>query len=108
MTGSGNGLHDFRLFADQGDAVAQFHYDVVLWQGDGIPMNKSLVARYLKLSAIQGFVAAQFNSDVLLLKGNEISMNKSLAVHCFRLSADQGLICTQRKYAKSLLDCVDV
>jgi TPR repeat protein len=37
-------VHYFTLSADQGNAIAQFDYDVMLVGGDGILVNKSLAA----------------------------------------------------------------
>jgi hypothetical protein len=34
--------HCFKLSADQGNALAQFNYEVLVTSGDGVPMNKSL------------------------------------------------------------------
>jgi TPR repeat protein len=52
----------FKLAADQGRALGQFHYRICLWEGTRVPMNKSAGARYFKLSSDQE--DAQFRSGV--------------------------------------------
>jgi TPR repeat protein len=47
----------FKLSADQGTAVAQFNYALLLANGDGIGQSKSLAAHYFTLSAYQGDAA---------------------------------------------------
>jgi TPR repeat protein len=42
--GKPNAIQDIELKADQGDAVAQFRYGLMLFQGAGVSMNKSLAA----------------------------------------------------------------
>jgi TPR repeat protein len=44
-------VHCFELSADQGDAEAQFYYGLMLAEGEGIFMNKSLGFRSCQLSA---------------------------------------------------------
>jgi TPR repeat protein len=62
----------------------------MLLRGDGIDMDKSLAAHYLKLSADQGDSSAQVAYGLMLYRGDGIDMNKSLAAYYWKLSADQG------------------
>jgi TPR repeat protein len=64
------------------------NYGVLLYDGNGISMNKSLAAHHYKLSADQGYAHAQFAYGVSLANGAGISINKSLAAHYYKLSAD--------------------
>jgi hypothetical protein len=78
------------LSADQGNKNGQLHYAFALSDGEGVAVNKSLAAHYLKLSADQGNAHGQFRYGFSLTKGDGVAVNKGLAAHYFKLSADQG------------------
>jgi TPR repeat protein len=78
------------LAADQGDNFAQLSYDVMLHQGDGIPVNRTLAAHYLKLSADQDTSEAQYRYGLCLIDGGGVEANQWLEAYYFKLAADQG------------------
>jgi TPR repeat protein len=47
-------VHYYKWAADQGNAVAKFHYGLLLENGHGIPMDKSLARHSFKLAADLG------------------------------------------------------
>ncbi|MDR2787075.1 MAG: sel1 repeat family protein, partial [Candidatus Accumulibacter sp.] len=84
--------------ADPGDAAAQFNYALLLENGEGMPIDKSLAAHYYKLAADQGYAAAQCNYSFLLFNGDGIPMDKALAAHYFKMAADLGCVNAQCSY----------
>jgi TPR repeat protein len=79
----------------------------VLFLGDGISMNKSLVTHYLKLPVDQGHTKRQFNYGVMLSREEGISMKKLLVAHYCKLSADEGFPLAQLLYAMWLVESKD-
>jgi TPR repeat protein len=63
-------LQSLQARADEGSVVDQFRYGVLLFNGDGIPIDKSLAAHYYKLAADQGLADAQFNYGCSLFNGD--------------------------------------
>jgi TPR repeat protein len=83
-------LKYLKLAADHGHADSQYQYAMYLSTGDGIAMNKSLVAHDLKLSAEQEHVDAQYDYAMRLLARDGVAVNMSLAAHYLKLSAGRG------------------
>jgi TPR repeat protein len=48
-----------RQYTDQGDTIAQYHYDLCLQNGKGVSIDLRSAAHYFKLSADQGKVDDQ-------------------------------------------------
>ena len=57
---------DCKLKAEQGDALDQYNYAVILFNGDGVSRNLPEAARYFKLAADQGHSDAAKRLDELL------------------------------------------
>jgi TPR repeat protein len=65
-------------------------YGLILSEGRGIPMDKSLAVHYHKFSADQGHSLAQSRYAFMLDEGEGIAMDKELSASYFHLSAAQG------------------
>jgi hypothetical protein len=91
------------MSADQGDVDAQVNHGLILVQGDGIAVNKSLAVHYLEMSANQGQTHAQIVLGQMLFRGDGIEVNKSRAARYFKMSADQGNRDPQYDFDLSLL-----
>lgn len=79
-----------KLAADNGLAVAQYNYAVIIRKDKGVDMSQ--VASYFKMAANQGLVRAQFNYAICLYTGNGVEMDKQEACYYFRQAAEQGLV----------------
>jgi hypothetical protein len=70
-----------KLSVDQGSAVAQYNYGLLLLQkGDGIAQHRSLATHEFKLLADQSIAVAERRYDLILENGDGIMPNESLGV----------------------------
>jgi hypothetical protein len=67
----------------------------MLARGEGISMNKSLAAHYLKLAADQGFANAQWYYGDCLLSGVGTETNFQVGIEYLRCAADQSFVSAQ-------------
>jgi hypothetical protein len=96
--------HYYKLAAGQDHPAAQFNYGLILFNGDGLRVNKSLPGHFFKLAADEGHADARFNSGLLLSRRDGIQQDKSLAGHSFKLAADQGHADAQCSYGVRLFN----
>jgi len=86
-------LSDFRLAAQQGNAVAQLGLGVMYYKGHGVPQNYSEALKWTRLAARQGFAEAQLNLGVMyaLVQGFPWTANVAFAfgLHSWAASLDR-------------------
>ena len=84
-------LREFRLLAEQGDALAQYNLGGMYYNGRGVPQNYAEAARLYRLAAEQGNALAQFNLGVMYGNGQGLPQNYQLAYMWFNLAAGKGI-----------------
>ena len=82
---------EFRLLAEQGDAVAQFNLGNMYDQGKGVPQDYAEAVRWHRLAAEQGIAVAQNNLGRMYNQGKGVPQDYPEAVRWYRLAAEQGI-----------------
>jgi len=92
FTGSsyGQDFDEIKLFAEKGNANAQFLLGIYYFNGDGVPENDAEAVKWFRLAAEQGDVDAQYNLGIMYNNGQGVPENKAEAVNWYRLAAEQG------------------
>ena len=83
-------LREWRPYAEQGDAAAQYNLGVLYDQGQGVPQDYGQAVKWYRLAAEQGDADAQFNLGALYAKGQGVPQDYGQAVKWYRLAAEQG------------------
>ena len=78
------------LFAEQGDAMAQFNLGNRYADGRGVPQDYKEAVRWLRLAAEQGLAIAQSNLGFMYAKELGVSQDFKEAIRWLRLAAEQG------------------
>ena len=80
----------FQMYAEQGNALAQFHLGFMYAHGQGGPEDDAEAARWYRLAAEQGNADAQSNLALMYDRGEGVPEDDTEAVRWYRLSAEQG------------------
>lgn len=80
----------YRLAADQGNALAQYHLGYMYLAGRGVSQEDQEAARFFRLSADQGNACAQYELGCLYLKGYGVPQDGKEAMRFFLLAIAQG------------------
>jgi peptidoglycan hydrolase-like protein with peptidoglycan-binding domain len=81
---------DLMVYANEGNAEAQFRVGNVYFMGFGMPPNKPEGIRYFRLAAAQGHILARFQLGSLYETGVGVEQSYSEAARWYRLAASQG------------------
>jgi TPR repeat protein len=81
-------LREWRSFAEQGDASAQFYLGVLY--GRGVPQDYAIARQWYKKAAAQGHAEAQFNLGVLYDSGQGVPQDYAIARQWYEKAAAQG------------------
>jgi uncharacterized protein len=92
-------LREWRLLAEQGDALAQYNLGVLYRKGRGVPQDDVQARQWYAKAAAQGQAKAQFNLGTLYFNGEGVQKDYQQALRWFRLAADQGEALAQTKIA---------
>ena len=80
----------FRVYAEQGDAGAQFNLGFMYEYGKGIPQDYVEAARWYRQAAEQGDADAQFSIAIMYDNGQGVPQDDVEAVRWYRQAAEQG------------------
>ena len=80
----------FRIYAEQGEAVAQRILGAMYDKGEGVPQDHAEAARWYRRAAEQGDAAAQNNLGAMYDKGEGVPQDHAEAVRWYRRAAEQG------------------
>ena len=65
-------LREWRPFAEQGDAEAQYNLGVMYANGEGVPKDDAEALKWYRKAAEQGFAKAQLNLGVMYTNGEGV------------------------------------
>ena len=80
-----------RLYAEQGDAEAQFNLGQMYREGLEVAQNYKEAVKWYRLSAEQGDARAQCDLGMMYDKGQGVEQDYKEAEKLFRLAAEQGI-----------------
>ena len=83
-------LRGFRVYAEQGNASAQFNLALMYKAGEGVPQDYAEAARWYRQAAEQGDADAQFSIAIMYDNGQGVPQNDVEAVRWYRQAAEQG------------------
>ncbi len=83
-------LKEWGVFAEQGDADAQFNMGVVYLQGLGVTQDYQAAFNWFKKSTEQKHALAQFSLGVMYLQGLGVTQDYKVAFNWFKKAAEQG------------------
>jgi len=83
-------VKEFRLLAEQGDAIAQHSLGVMYRNGQGVPQDYTEAVRWYRMAADQGDSDAQYNLGLMYRNGQGVPQDYTEAVRWYRMAADQG------------------
>jgi len=92
-------LREWRLLAEQGDALAQYNLGMLYRKGRGVPQDDVQARQWYEKAAVQGQAKAQFSLGTLYFNGEGAPKDYRQALRWFRLAADQGEAVAQTKIA---------
>jgi uncharacterized protein len=79
------------LLAEQGYAGSQTMLGLMYYDGDGVPQNYNIAAKWFRLAAEQGYAPGQALLGAMYYDGNAVPQNYKIAAKWFRLAAEQGI-----------------
>ena len=83
-------LREIRRLAELGDANAQINLSAMYAQGQGVPTDIKIAAKWLQLAAKQGHADAQSRLGVIYEHGKGVWKNYKIALKWYRKAAEQG------------------
>ncbi len=83
-------LTEFRLLAQQGDALAQVNLGFMFDRGKGVPQDDAEAARWYRRAAEQGNAEAQFNLGFMYSEGRGVAQDYVQGHMWISLAAAQG------------------
>jgi hypothetical protein len=83
-------IDEQRVYAEQGDILAQHRLGAMYASGQGVPQDDAEAVRWFRLAADQGFFLAQGNLGFFYSEGRGVVQDYAEAVRWWRLAADQG------------------
>ena len=87
---SAQSADDYRVEAEQGDAMAQFNLGLCYDNGEGVDQNYAEAAKWYRKAAEQGVALAQYNLGQCYYNGIGVTQNYAEAVKWYRKAAEQG------------------
>ena len=81
---------EFRLLAEEGNALAQLFLGFMYQFGDGVPQDYKEAASLFRKAAEQGNVDAQFSLGLMYRNGEGVPQDYKEAVNWYRKSAEKG------------------
>jgi TPR repeat protein len=88
-------LREWKLFAEQGYASAQYNLGFMYEYGKGVPQNSETAVKWYRLAAEQGYANAQSNLGLMYNNGKGVLQNSKTSVKWYRLAAEQGYASAQ-------------
>ncbi len=82
---------EFDVFAQKGDAEAQFKLANMYRRAQGVEQDIEKVVKWMERSALQGHALAQLNLGRLYVLGEDLPRNIQLATHWLSAAAAQGV-----------------
>ena len=79
-----------KVFADQGDAFAQFSLGYMCRKGQAVPQDNTEAIKWYRKAAEQGLAAAQSNIGFMYQNGQGVPQNLDEAANWYRKAAEQG------------------
>lgn len=76
--------------ADNGDAISMYNYALMLYKGDGIPVNNTEAARYFKKAADKGESHSMYYYALMMRDGIGVSVNKKEAARYFKMAIEKS------------------
>ena len=101
-------LSEFAPLAEQGNAAAQTMLGIMYLQGQGVPPDLALAARWLRAAAAQGNAQAQYRLALMHLAGDGVAQDRAAAAALLRAAAEQGLAPAQVNLAAMLYQGIGV
>src|SRR5512147_1351128 len=92
-------LREWRLLAEQGDALAQYNLGVLYRKGRGVPQDDVQARQWYAKAALQRQPQAQYHLGTLYFNGDGVPKDYQQALRWFRLAADQGEALAQTRIA---------
>ena len=83
-------LREWRPFAEQGNATAQYHLGIMYGNGLGVPRDFAQAVKWYRLAAEQNNAVAQSNLGAMYDNGLGVPQDYAEAVRWFRKAAEQG------------------
>ena len=83
-------IAECKNLADKGDSEAMYLYAVMLYNGEGIEVNKEEAAKYYQMAAEKGHIGSMNNYANMLYYGDGIKEDISEALTYYILAADKG------------------
>ena len=94
-------IKEFRPFAEQGHAIAQFSMGTMYDNGYGVLQDYKEAIKWYRLSAEQGHADAQYNLGGMYDDGDGVIQDYKEAFKWYRLAAEQGHISAQFNLGQS-------
>ena len=82
---------EWRLFAEQGDANAQFNLGLMYATGKGVAQDSAEAVKWFRKAAEQGVARAQYNLGHMYETGDGVAQDSGAAVQWFLQAAEQGV-----------------
>jgi len=84
-------IEDYRVYAEQGDADAQYHLGMHYIRGDNISKDTAQAVYWWRSAAEQGHVEAQYNLGMYYFRNSNVTKDDiTQAVYWFSAAAEQG------------------
>ena len=83
-------LREFRPFAEQGNARAQYNLGVMYANGQGVSKNNKTALKWYRLAAEQGVTRAQTNLGFMYGNGHGVPQDNVLAHMWYNIAASSG------------------
>jgi hypothetical protein len=83
-------LREFRLAAEQGNAMAQYNVGVMTYNGEGVAQNFAEAAEWYRRAAAQGYARAQSDLGDLYARGEGVPQDRVEAHKWYSLAAARG------------------
>jgi TPR repeat protein len=83
-------VRQFRMAADQGNAIGQNNLGLSYLLGEGVPQNDAEAVRWFRMAADQGDALAQSILGAMYADGRGVPQNYAEAYKWYALSAAQG------------------
>lgn len=83
-------LSHWQKLAEKGSANAQFNLGAIYDNGDGVPEDDAVAAKWYLQAANQGHVNAQFSLGVMYANGEGVDKSAAEAASWYQKAANQG------------------
>ena len=90
-------FEEIKIAAEQGDVGAQLDCGIMLWDGNGVPQNRSKAVEWFIRCAERGEPIAQYALGSAYASGTGVAKSESEASVYFMLAAEQGFAPAQCK-----------